>query len=167
MWRDATGSKHEDADCLDLQILPAACRACIAMPAGRPEPTWCSRSHVPPLFRRRQAARGLVSVRAHLHPCQRHREGRIPQACAELGLIIVAPDTSPRRPDVPGDTNNAYDFGLGAGFYVDATEEPFARNYRMWSYVTGRICPSSVAENFPSMPSGNRSWAIRWAAMAR
>jgi len=69
-------------------------------------------------------------------------------ACAELGLVFVAPDTSPRGPDVPGDPANAYDFGLGAGFYVDATEAPFARNYRMWSYVTEEL-PKLVAEHFP------------------
>jgi S-formylglutathione hydrolase len=49
---------------------------------------------------------------------------------------------------VPGDPNNAYDFGLGAGFYVDATQEPFARNYRMWSYVTDEL-PKLVAAHFP------------------
>jgi S-formylglutathione hydrolase len=49
---------------------------------------------------------------------------------------------------VSGDANNAYDFGLGAGFYVDATEAPFSRNYRMWSYVTDEL-PKLVAENFP------------------
>jgi S-formylglutathione hydrolase len=49
---------------------------------------------------------------------------------------------------VPGDANNAYDFGLGAGFYVDATEAPFARNYRMWSYVTDEL-PKLVSGNFP------------------
>ena len=75
-------------------------------------------------------------------------KGEFRRACAELGLIFVAPDTSPRGPDVPGDANNAYDFGLGAGFYVDATQEPFARNYRMWSYVTDEL-PKLVAENFP------------------
>jgi S-formylglutathione hydrolase len=75
-------------------------------------------------------------------------KGEFRKACAELGLIFVAPDTSPRGPDVPGDPNNAYDFGLGAGFYVDATQEPFARNYRMWSYVTAEL-PKLVAENFP------------------
>ena len=63
-------------------------------------------------------------------------------------MIFVAPDTSPRGPDVPGDANNAYDFGLGAGFYVDATEAPFSRNYRMWSYVTDEL-PKLVTENFP------------------
>jgi S-formylglutathione hydrolase len=75
-------------------------------------------------------------------------KGEYRQACAELGLIFIAPDTSPRGPDVPGDPANAYDFGLGAGFYVDATQEPFARNYRMWSYVTQEL-PKLVAEQFP------------------
>ena len=75
-------------------------------------------------------------------------KGEYRRACAELGLVFVAPDTSPRGPDVPGDPANAYDFGLGAGFYVDATEAPFARNYRMWSYVTEEL-PKLVAEHFP------------------
>jgi S-formylglutathione hydrolase len=75
-------------------------------------------------------------------------KGEYRQACAELGLIFIAPDTSPRGADVPGDPANAYDFGLGAGFYVDATQEPFAKNYRMWSYVT-RELPKLVAEQFP------------------
>jgi len=55
---------------------------------------------------------------------------------AELGLIVVAPDTSPRGPGVPDDPEEAYDFGLGAGFYVDATQEPWAKHYQMQSYVT-------------------------------
>ena len=75
-------------------------------------------------------------------------KGEFRRACAELGLIFVAPDTSPRGPDVPGDPNNSYDFGLGAGFYVDATQPPFALNYRMWSYVTDEL-PKLLAENFP------------------
>src|SRR6201991_4274724 len=76
-------------------------------------------------------------------------KGEFRQACAELGLIFVAPDTSPRGADVPSDPDNAYDFGLGAGFYVDATQEPFARNYRMWSYVSDEL-PKLVAESFPA-----------------
>ena len=76
-------------------------------------------------------------------------KGEYRSSCAELGFIFVAPDTSPRGADVPGDPANAYDFGLGAGFYVDATQEPFARNYRMWSYVTEEL-PKLVAENFPA-----------------
>ena len=75
-------------------------------------------------------------------------KGEFRRSCAELGLVFVAPDTSPRGENVPGDPTNAYDFGLGAGFYVDATEEPFARNYRMWSYVTAEL-PTLVAEQFP------------------
>jgi S-formylglutathione hydrolase len=75
-------------------------------------------------------------------------KGEFRRACAELGLIFVAPDTSPRGEGVPGDPNNAYDFGLGAGFYVDATVPPFPRNYRMWSYVTEEL-PKLVAGNFP------------------
>ena len=75
-------------------------------------------------------------------------KGEFRRSCAELGLVFVAPDTSPRGENVPGDPTNAYDFGLGAGFYVDATEEPFARNYRMWSYVTAEL-PKLVAEQFP------------------
>jgi len=74
-------------------------------------------------------------------------KGEYRRVCAELGLIFVAPDTSPRGADVPGDPNNAYDFGLGAGFYVDATQKPFARNYRMWSYVTDEL-PKLAAEHF-------------------
>src|SRR3954471_15973589 len=75
-------------------------------------------------------------------------KGEYRKTCAELGLIFVAPDTSPRGEAVPGDANNAYDFGLGAGFYVDATVPPFARNYRMWSYVTEEL-PKLVAGEFP------------------
>lgn len=75
-------------------------------------------------------------------------KGEFREACAELGLIFVAPDTSPRGADVPDDQAGAYDFGLGAGFYVDATEEPFARNYRMYSYVV-RELPDLIAASFP------------------
>lgn len=79
-------------------------------------------------------------------------KGEFRAACAELGLIFVAPDTSPRGEGVPGDSANAYDFGLGAGFYVDATEQPFARNYRMWSYITEEL-PKLIAEQFPVDPA--------------
>jgi S-formylglutathione hydrolase len=76
-------------------------------------------------------------------------KGEFRRTCAELGLILVAPDTSPRGEGVPDDAARAYDFGLGAGFYVDATEEPFARNYRMYSYITKEL-PDIVAANFPA-----------------
>jgi S-formylglutathione hydrolase len=76
-------------------------------------------------------------------------KGEFRKACAELGLIFVAPDTSPRGEGVPGDPAGSYDFGLGAGFYVDATQAPFDRHYRMWSYVTKEL-PDLVAEHFPA-----------------
>jgi S-formylglutathione hydrolase len=73
-------------------------------------------------------------------------KGEYRSACAEHGLIFVAPDTSPRGEGVPD--NEGYDFGQGAGFYVDATKEPWAANYRMWSYVTEEL-PALVAKEFP------------------
>ena len=66
---------------------------------------------------------------------------------AELGLLFVAPDTSPRHTDFPGE-HEAYDFGSGAGFYVDATEAPWSGAYRMYSYIT-RELPATIAANFP------------------
>lgn len=76
-------------------------------------------------------------------------KGEYRRACAELGLIFVAPDTSPRGEGVPDDPDGAYDFGLGAGFYVDATQEPWARHYRMRSYIE-RELPGIIAANFPA-----------------
>ncbi len=73
-------------------------------------------------------------------------KGEYRAACTELGLIFVAPDTSPRGDGVAD--SDGYDFGQGAGFYVDATEEPWAANYRMWSYVTEEL-PDLVAAEFP------------------
>jgi S-formylglutathione hydrolase len=75
-------------------------------------------------------------------------KGEYRRACADLGLVFVAPDTSPRGEGVPDDPAGAYDFGLGAGFYVDATEAPFATHYRMESYVTDEL-PQVVASAFP------------------
>ncbi len=74
-------------------------------------------------------------------------KGGYQRVCAELGLILVAPDTSPRGEDVADDP--AYDLGQGAGFYVDATEPPFAANYRMLSYLTDEL-PDLVAASFPA-----------------
>ena len=74
-------------------------------------------------------------------------KGEYRRACAELGLIFVAPDTSPRGDEVADD--EAYDFGKGAGFYVDATEEPFAPHFRMYSYVTEEL-PELIAGHFPA-----------------
>lgn len=75
-------------------------------------------------------------------------KGEFRRTCAERGLIFVAPDTSPRGEGVPDDPAGAYDFGLGAGFYVDATEAPFEQHYRMWSYITEEL-PALIAEHFP------------------
>jgi len=75
-------------------------------------------------------------------------KGEYRAACAELGLIFVAPDTSPRGEGVPDDPAGSWDFGSGAGFYVDATEEPWAKNYRMWSYLTDEL-PALVEAEFP------------------
>ena len=75
-------------------------------------------------------------------------KGEYCRLCSELGLIFVAPDTSPRGEGVADDPDGAYDFGLGAGFYVDATQEPYSRHYRMWSYVTQEL-PDIVADHFP------------------
>jgi S-formylglutathione hydrolase len=74
-------------------------------------------------------------------------KGEYRRACAEHGVIFVAPDTSPRGDGVPND--EAFDFGQGAGFYVDATEAPWAANFRMRSYVEKEL-PALVAEHFPA-----------------
>jgi S-formylglutathione hydrolase len=67
---------------------------------------------------------------------------------AELGLMLIAPDTSPREPRIPGDAET-WDFGYSAGFYVDATEAPWAQNYRMYSYITGEL-RQLVSDNLPA-----------------
>lgn len=66
---------------------------------------------------------------------------------SELGLMLIAPDTSPRGTDFPGQAEN-WDFGVGAGFYVDATEAPWKQHWRMYSYVT-RELPAFIADHFP------------------
>ncbi|HWA81514.1 MAG TPA: S-formylglutathione hydrolase [Acetobacteraceae bacterium] len=71
------------------------------------------------------------------------------RVAAELGLMVIAPDTSPRGEGVPDDPAGAYDFGLGAGFYLDATIAPWARNYRMRSYIENEL-PALVAEALPA-----------------
>ena len=67
---------------------------------------------------------------------------------AELGIMLVSPDTSPRGDDVPDDPDGDYDFGLGAGFYLNATEEPWSRHYHMYDYVTQEL-QRAVFDNFP------------------
>lgn len=67
---------------------------------------------------------------------------------AELGLMLVAPDTSPRNTGIPGEDQD-WEFGAGAGFYLDATVPPWSRHYRMGSYVS-RELPQVIGENFPA-----------------
>ncbi|HJU24868.1 MAG TPA: S-formylglutathione hydrolase [Casimicrobiaceae bacterium] len=69
------------------------------------------------------------------------------RAASKLGLAIVVPDTSPRGLSFAGEAES-YDFGLGAGFYVDATQTPWSQGYRMYSYVTEEL-PALVASQFP------------------
>jgi S-formylglutathione hydrolase len=75
-------------------------------------------------------------------------KGEYRAACAKLGIIFIAPDTSPRGEDVADDADAAYDFGLGAGFYVNATQQPYAQHYQMRDYIEAEL-PALVAEHFP------------------
>jgi len=80
-------------------------------------------------------------------------KGHAQMLAAELGLMLIVPDTSPREPRIPGDAD-AWDFGQSAGFYLDATEEPWAAHYRMYSYVSAEL-PQIVAANLPAKPNAN------------
>lgn len=75
-------------------------------------------------------------------------KGEYRAACAKHGVILIAPDTSPRGDDVP-DAEDEYDFGKGAGFYLDATQEPWSQHYRMRSYIEDEL-PALIAERFPA-----------------
>lgn len=66
---------------------------------------------------------------------------------AQLGIAIVVPDTSPRGEEIP-DESDRYDFGKGAGFYLDATQQPWLQNYKMYSYITDELF-ALINENFP------------------
>ncbi|MFB2981419.1 S-formylglutathione hydrolase [Microseira sp. BLCC-F43] len=72
------------------------------------------------------------------------------QFAAKYGLMLVVPDTSPRDAGIPGE-DEEWDFGTGAGFYVDATVEPWKSHYQMYSYVVDEL-PSIIAEHFPAIP---------------
>lgn len=73
-------------------------------------------------------------------------------AAATLGVAVVAPDTSPRGESVPDDPDGEYDFGLGAGFYVNATEAPWSTHYKMYDYCLEEL-PALVAAEFPVDPN--------------
>ncbi|MEM7664861.1 MAG: S-formylglutathione hydrolase [Pseudomonadota bacterium] len=77
-------------------------------------------------------------------------KGEYRVACAEHGIVFVAPDTSPRGDHVP-DAADEYDFGKGAGFYLDAKREPWAKHYNMRSYIEDEL-PAIIAANFPVDP---------------
>lgn len=101
-----------------------------------------------------QAARGPVPVLWYLAGLTCNEETFMIKAgaqrvAAELGLALVAPDTSPRGVPLPGDSDS-WDFGVAAGFYLDATREPWSRHYRMESYVV-RELPQAVAAAFPAV----------------
>ena len=99
-----------------------------------------------------QAERGPAPVLTFLAGLTCTEENFIVKAgaqrvAAELGVIVVAPDTSPRGDEV-ADAKDEYDLGKGAGFYLDAVREPWSRNYRMYSYIA-RELPAFIAANFP------------------
>jgi S-formylglutathione hydrolase len=107
---------------------------------------------LPPKISQGTAAQGKVPVLTYLAGLTCTEETFMVKAGAqrgasELGLMLLAPDTSPRGTDIPGQSDD-WDFGLGAGFYVDATEPPWARHWRMYSYVNKEL-PELIAAEFP------------------
>jgi S-formylglutathione hydrolase len=108
------------------------------------------------VYRPPQAEHGRVPVLYYLSGLTCSEETFMMKAgaqrfAAELGLMLVAPDTSPRDTGIPG-AKADWDFGEGAGFYVDATVEPWARHFRMFSYVTAEL-PELVAHHFRADPA--------------
>src|SRR5260221_1916206 len=105
------------------------------------------------VFQPPQAKSGKVAVLYYLAGLTCNEETFAIKAGAqriasELGLMLVAPDTSPRGANVPGETDS-WDFGVGAGFYVDATREPWTRHYRMYGHVTHEL-PGLISGKFPA-----------------
>ncbi|QNN65129.1 S-formylglutathione hydrolase [Sphingomonas rhizophila] len=76
-------------------------------------------------------------------------KGEFREACARAGIAFIAPDTSPRGPDVPDDPEGLWDFGQGAGFYLDATQQPWATHFNMRRYILDEL-PALVAQHFPA-----------------
>ena len=108
------------------------------------------------VFQPPQAARGKVPVLYFLAGLTCTEETFMIKAgaqrlAAELGLMLVSPDTSPRETGIAGATGDE-DFGEGAGFYLDATQAPVAENFRMESYVVNEL-PGVIEKNFPADPS--------------
>ncbi len=73
------------------------------------------------------------------------------RVAAKLGLMLISPDTSPRGEGVPDDPDDDYDFGLGAGFYVNSTQTPWSQHYQMYDYVTQEL-QQVIFDNFPGDP---------------
>ena len=97
-----------------------------------------------------QAAHGLVPAVMYLAGLTCNEETFMVKAgaqrvAAELGLALIAPDTSPRGANVPGESDS-WDFGVGAGFYLDATQPPWAKNWRMESYITQELLPLVIQQ---------------------
>lgn len=100
-----------------------------------------------------QASQGSIPVLYYLSGLTCTEENFITKSgamryAAEQGLMLVAPDTSPRGLNLPGEDDD-WDFGVGAGFYVDATVEPWAQHYRMYSYVVDEL-PELIRQHFPA-----------------
>jgi S-formylglutathione hydrolase len=107
-------------------------------------------AYLPPQARERKVPvlyflSGLTCTEENF-PIKGHAQG----VAAQLGLMLISPDTSPRKPRLPGDADN-WDFGYSAGFYVDATQAPWREHYRMYSYVTAEL-PALIAANLPAAP---------------
>jgi S-formylglutathione hydrolase len=105
------------------------------------------------VYRPPQAEAGPVPVLTYLAGLTCTEEtffikGGAQRLAAEYGLMLVSPDTSPRGAGIAGEDAD-WDFGTGAGFYLDATVEPWSKHYRMYSYVTEEL-PALVADNFPA-----------------
>ncbi len=103
-----------------------------------------------------QAARGAVPVLYYLAGLTCTEETFMIKAgaqrmAAELGVMLVAPDTSPRGLNLPGESAS-WDFGVGAGFYLDATEAPWSKHFRMYSYVTEEL-RALISAHFPADPA--------------
>jgi S-formylglutathione hydrolase len=103
-----------------------------------------------------QAANGKVPVLTFLSGLTCTEENFMVKSgaqryAAELGIMLVSPDTSPRGEGVPDDPEGNYDFGLGAGFYLNATEEPWSQHYHMYDYLMQELQPA-VFDNFPGDP---------------
>ena len=103
-----------------------------------------------------QAAHGAVPVLYYLAGLTCTEETFMIKAgaqrmAAELGVMLVAPDTSPRGLNLPGESAS-WDFGVGAGFYLDATEAPWSKHFRMYSYVTEEL-RALISAHFPADPA--------------